>query len=135
MSETRLEHVAIAVSDLESALRRFRSILARPESGDEVVESEGVRVAFFDLGGARLELMEPVGEDSPIARFLERRGPGLHHLAVEVPDIESAIARCREAGLETVGEAPRDGAGGRRVAFLHPRSASGVLIELSQPGG
>lgn len=135
MSETRLEHVAIAVPDLESALGFFRSILARPESGREVIESEGVRVAFFDLGGARLELMEPIGDDSPIARFLDRRGPGLHHLAVEVPDIESAIARCREAGLETVGDAPRDGAGGRRVAFLHPRTASGVLIELSQPGG
>lgn len=134
MSESRLEHVAIAVSNLDEALRVYRSILARPESGTEVVESEGVRVAFFDLGGARLELMEPTSEDSPIARFLDRHGPGLHHLAVEVSDIEDAIARCREAGIETVGDAPRDGAGGRRVAFLHPRTASGVLVELSQPG-
>lgn len=134
MSESRLEHIAIAVSNLDDALPLFRSILARPESGREVVESEGVRVAFFDLGGARIELLEALDEDSPIARFIDRRGPGLHHLAVEVQDIEGAIARCRQAGLETVGDAPRDGAGGRRVAFLHPRTASGVLIELSQPG-
>lgn len=132
-SDARLEHVAIAVTDLEAAVSTYTSILGRPDSGRETVESEHVRVAFFQLGDARLELLEPTSTDSPIARFLERRGPGLHHIALDVPDIDAAIARCLAAGMETVGEAPRPGAGGRRVAFLHPKATGGVLLELSEP--
>jgi methylmalonyl-CoA/ethylmalonyl-CoA epimerase len=132
-SEARLEHVAIAVADLDSAAAVYTAILGLPPSGQEVVESEQVRVAFFQVGGARLELLEATRPDSPIGRFLERRGPGLHHIALEVDDIEAAIARCRAAGLQTAGEAPRPGAGGRRVAFLQPTATSGVLLELSQP--
>jgi methylmalonyl-CoA epimerase len=131
-SEVRIEHIAIAVKDLEEAVSVFSSILGNPDSGREVVESEQVNIAFFDLGSARIELLEPTAEASPVGRFLERRGPGLHHIALAVPDIETALSRCRAAGLQTVGEAPRIGAGGRRVAFLHPGSTGGVLLELSE---
>lgn len=130
--ESRLEHVAIAVHDLEAAIAVYSAILGQPESGRESVESEGVQVAFFDLDGPRIELLEPTGADTAVGRFLERRGPGLHHIAFDVPDIEDAIRRCTAAGLETVGAAPRKGAGGRQVAFLHPGGTAGVLIELSQ---
>lgn len=130
----RLDHVAIAVPDLDAAIATFSSILGSPVSGRERVESEQVTVAFFDLGSARLELLEPTAPDSPVGRFLSRRGPGLHHIALAVPDIEAALARCRAAGVETVGDAPRRGAAGRQVAFLHPRSTGGVLLELSAPG-
>ncbi len=130
----RLEHVAIAVPDLDAAISTFGSILGRPISGRERVDSEQVTVAFFDLGSSRLELLEPTAADSPVGRFLSRRGPGLHHIALEVTDLDAVLERCRAAGLETVGEAPRPGAGGRRVAFLHPGSTGGVLLELSEPG-
>jgi methylmalonyl-CoA/ethylmalonyl-CoA epimerase len=131
-SEVRIEHIAIAVKDLDEAVSVFSSILGHPDAGREVVESEQVNIAFFHLGSARIELLEPTAEDSPVGRFLERRGPGLHHIALAVPEIEPALARCRAAGLQTVGEAPRTGAGGRRVAFLHPGSTGGVLLELSE---
>lgn len=131
--QARLEHVAIAVPDLEAAVQVYTAVLGRAAAGREEVESEGVRVAFFELDGPRLELLEPTGADTTIGRFLERHGPGLHHLAIEVPEIEAAIERCRAAGLETVGEAPRKGAGGRKVAFLHPGGTGGVLLELSEP--
>ncbi len=133
--DSRLEHVAIAVSDLDAAVAVYSALLGRPESGREVVESEQVQVAFFDLGDARLELLEPTAPDSPVGRFLERRGPGLHHIALEVTDIDAALERCRAAGLQTVGEAPRHGAGGRRVAFIHPAGSGGVLLELSERTG
>lgn len=133
MSERiRIEHIAIAVRDLERAISVFGSILGGTPSGRERVETEQVELAFFDLENGRLELLEPTAADSPVGRFLERRGPGLHHIALEVDDIEAALERCRAAGLETVGRAPRAGAAGRRVAFLHPRGTGGVLLELSE---
>ena len=129
---TRVEHIAIAVEDLDTAASVYQAVLGIPDSGRETVESEQVRIAFFELGGTRLELLEPTAENSPVGRFIKRRGPGLHHIALEVDDIEAAIERCRLAGLETVGDAPRSGAGGRLVAFLHPGGTGGVLLELSQ---
>ncbi|UCC73139.1 MAG: methylmalonyl-CoA epimerase [Gemmatimonadota bacterium] len=130
--DTRLEHVAIAVPNLDAAVAVYSAVLGRPDSGREVVESEQVEIALFDLGSTRLELLEPSAADSPVGRFLERRGAGLHHIALEVTDIEAALERCQVAGLQTVGAAPRRGAGGRRVAFLHPAGTGGVLIELSE---
>jgi methylmalonyl-CoA/ethylmalonyl-CoA epimerase len=130
--EARLEHVAIAVQNLDAAAAVYTAVLGRPDSGREVVESEQVRIAFFDLGGARLELLEPTAAESPVGRFLEHRGPGLHHIALEVEDLEVALERCRAAGLATVGEAGRRGAGGRRIAFLHPSGTGGVLLELCE---
>ena len=131
-ADSRLEHVAVAVEDLDTAVGLYSALLGRPESARHTVDSEGVRVAFFDLTGVRLELMEATGEDTPVGRFMQRRGPGLHHIAVEVGDLQGAIERCRRAGLQTVGDAPRLGAGGRRVAFLHPKGTQGVLVELTE---
>lgn len=131
-SGVRLEHIAIAVPDLDAAVSTYAAILGRSDSGRESVESEHVNVAFFDLGTSRIELLEPTADESPVGKFLERRGPGLHHIAIEVDDMEVALERCRAAGIETVGEAPRSGAGGRRVAFLHPGSTGGTLLELSE---
>lgn len=131
-SEVRIEHVAIAVPDLEAAISTFASILGLPVSGRETVESEQVNVAFFDLGTTRIELLEPTADESPVGKFLDRRGPGLHHIALDVDDIDAALERCRTAGIDTVGAAPRTGGGGRRVAFLHPGSTGGTLLELSQ---
>ncbi len=133
--EGRLEHVAIAVEDLDAAMAVYSAVLGRPDSGRETVESEQVRIAFFDVGETRLELLEPTASDSPVGRFLERRGPGLHHIALQVEDIEAALERCRAAGMTTVGEAPRPGAAGRRVAFLHPAGTGGVLLELCERKG
>lgn len=129
----QIEHVAIAVGDLGSVLPAYRALLDREEAGREVVESEGVEVVFFEVGETRIELLKPIADESPVARFLDRHGPGLHHITFEVADLDAALRRCREAGLETVGEAPRPGAGGRQVAFLHPATTGGVLIELSGP--
>ncbi len=128
----RLEHIAIAVEDLEAAVALYSAILGHEEAGREEVASEGVRIAFFEAGDSRIELLEAMTEDSVVGRFLARRGPGLHHIALEVADIDAALARCKAAGLETIGEAPRVGAGGRRVAFLRPGSTGGVLVELSE---
>lgn len=128
----RLEHIAIAVEDLEAAVALYSAILGHEEAGREEVASEGVRIAFFEAGDSRIELLEAMTEDSVVGRFLARRGPGLHHIALEVADIDVALARCKAAGLETIGEAPRVGAGGRRVAFLRPGSTGGVLVELSE---
>lgn len=131
-ADSRLEHVAVAVEDLDTAVSLYSALLGRPESARHSVDSEGVRVAFFDLGGVRLELMEATAEDTPVGKFLQRRGPGLHHIAIEVDDLEAALERCRRAGLLTVGDAPRGGGGGRRVAFLHPKGTQGVLVELTE---
>lgn len=130
--EIRLDHVAIAVEDLDAAVSIYSKILGRDESGREQTESEQVRIAFFELANTRIELLEPTTPESPVGRFLSRRGPGLHHITLAVADLDAALDRCRSAGLQPVGEAPRRGAGGRRVAFLHPRGIGGVLVELAE---
>lgn len=126
----RIDHVGIAVRDLGERLRFWRDALGLELAGTERVESEGVEVAFLEAGEARIELLEPTGEGSPIGRFLDRRGEGINHLTLRVDDLDAALARLGERGVEVVGEAPRPGAGGSRVAFLHPRSCGGVLLEL-----
>lgn len=131
-----VDHVGIAVSSLREAVPLYRALLGREPDGTDVVPSEGVRVAFFGRGPGRVELLESSGSDSPIARFLERHGPGLHHICLAVPDLEQAIARATAAGAEAIPPAIRKGAGGARIAFLHPRSSGGVLLELREtPAG
>ena len=129
-ARTTLDHVAIAVENLDAAIPLYAALVGRAPSGRERVESEGVEVAFFDVGAARIELLEPTGPDTAVGRFLARRGPGLHHITLKVPDLASALARTRAEGAETVGASPRRGAGGRSVAFLDPRTTGGLLIEL-----
>ena len=126
-----LHHVGIAVSSLDAAIARYRA-MGFPVGPPETVESEGVRIAFVMEGGTRLELLESVRPDGVIARFIEKRGEGMHHVAFAVPDIRKAIADLRAKGLEVIDEEPRRGHGGRLVAFVHPRSLHGVLLELVQ---
>lgn len=129
---SKIDHIGIAVNSLAEAIPAFSALLGMNASCEEEVPSEGVRVAFFGSGPGRVELLEPAGEDSPVARFLARRGEGVHHVCFAVPDVEVALGRAEEAGLEVLPPRIRAGAGGHRVAFLHPRSASGVLVELSE---
>jgi methylmalonyl-CoA epimerase len=127
----RLDHVGIAVASIEESLDVYRA-LGLTESGRETVESQGVVTAFLPLGETRLELLEPTDADSAVAKFLARRGPGVHHLCFAVHDLERALADLNARGFRLVNESPVPGAGGKRVAFLHPSTGHGVLIELSQ---
>lgn len=129
----KLHHIGIAVQDLERALETYRA-LGLEVTGQEEVPEQGVRLAFLPVGQARLELLQPLRGDSPVARFLESRGEGLHHICLEVEDIEEALARAGRAGLRLVDERPRAGAHGARVAFLHPRTLHGVLLEFWEGG-
>jgi methylmalonyl-CoA/ethylmalonyl-CoA epimerase len=134
MKPSKLDHVGIAVTSLEEGAAFYRA-LGLEVTGTEEVPEQGVRVAFLPLGETRLELLEPTGPSSPIARHLQKRGPGLHHLCVRVDDIRAAMRSLSEAGYTLLSEEPQEGAHGCLVCFVHPRSAGGVLLELSQPAG
>ncbi len=129
---TGLDHVAILVADLDAAVRLYRDVYGLPEPEIEAVPTEKVRVAIFGHGQGRIELVSPSGPDSPMQKALEKRGEGLHHLCLEVADIEKAMAGLRARGAPLLDERPRPGAGGARVAFVHPRGSRGVLVELRQ---
>ena len=126
----KIEHIGIATRGLDEAIGFWRDVLGLQEVGTEEVEDQKVRVAMLPLGESRIELLEPTSEDSPIAKFLEKRGPGIHHIAVRVPDIRVALARLKERGARLIDETPRVGAGGCLVAFIHPSTTNGVLLEL-----
>ena len=128
--QPRLDHVGVAVRSLEQALAPYRDGLGLAVQEIEEVATEQVRVAFLPAGDTRIELLEPTGTDSAIARFLDRRGEGIHHICFQVDDIEAALTRLRAAGVRLVDEVPRPGAGGCRVAFVHPKGMAGVLVEL-----
>jgi methylmalonyl-CoA/ethylmalonyl-CoA epimerase len=125
-----LDHVGVAVPSLDAAVPMYELLTGGRSSRREVVESQRVTVVFVGEGPGRIELIEPTDAASPVARFLERRGPGLHHLAYRVPDIVAALRALVESGVQPIDREPRAGAHGRRVAFLHPRSTGGALIEL-----
>ncbi len=131
----KIDHIGIAVKSLSDAVPIWTALLGQNPSGEEEVPSEGVRVALFGNGPGRIELLEPTNPDSPIARHLDRRGAGIHHVCFRVPDLEAALTTAERAGLEPILPRIRGGAGGHRVAFLHPRSTGGVLIELTEPVG
>ena len=126
----KIDHIGIATRDIEESLRFWERGLGLKVDHTETVEGQGVRVAMLPVGEPRVELLEPTGPDSPVARFLEKRGPGIHHVAVRVPDIRAALSRLKEEGARLIDEEPRRGAGGCLVAFVHPTSAGGVLLEL-----
>ncbi len=130
---TRLDHVGIAVPDIESAVRAYERLLGRAPSHRDVVESDGIDAVMFELGESRVELLGATGPGSRIARFLERRGGGLHHVAYGVDDVQAALDAFAALGLTALDSCPRRGAAGRLVAFLHPSAAAGVLTELCQP--
>lgn len=131
---TAVDHIGIAVRSIEERLSLYRA-LGLKVAGSEEVPSEKVRVAFLPVGETSVELLEPTAPDSPVARFIERRGEGLHHLCFVVEDIRGAMGALAAQGFELLSEEPRAGAHGSLVCFVHPRSAGGVLIELCQPGG
>ena len=131
VSAFRLDHIGIAVSSIDQAVGVYEA-LGLKETRRELVGSQEVRTAFLPIGDTRLELLEPVGPDSPVAKFLAKRGPGIHHVCFAVPDLEGALADLRDRGFRLVDESPVPGADGRRVAFLHPSAGQGVLIELSE---
>lgn len=134
ISPEKIDHVGIAVKSLETAVPLYRDILGLSFLGEETVESEQVRVAFFRLGEAKLELLEPTSPESPIARFIEKRGEGIHHIALRVEEIEAGLEGLEAAGIRLIHDRPKTGANGAQVAFLHPKSTQGVLYELCQPG-
>jgi len=129
---TAIDHIGLAVVDLDAAVAFYQDLLGAPPSHAEAVPVDGVSTVFFEIGGSSLELLGSTREDSRVARFLERRGEGLHHIAYLVEDIEKELRSWRDRGAELIDEQPRLGAKGRLVAFIHPKSAHGVLTELCQ---
>jgi methylmalonyl-CoA epimerase len=127
---TKLDHIGVAVKALETSLPFWAQTLGLDVSGIETVASEDVKVAVLRVGDASIELLEPTDRDSAVGRYLDKRGEGIHHLTLEVEDLPAMLQRLRERGVPIVGDAARPGSGGRQVAFVHPRAAGGVLIEL-----
>jgi methylmalonyl-CoA/ethylmalonyl-CoA epimerase len=126
----KVDHIGIATRDIEESLKFWRDALGLEVKHTETVEEQGVNVAMLPAGEPRVELLEPTGPASPVAKFLEKRGPGIHHVAVRVPDIRAALARLKREGARLIDEEPRVGAGGCLVAFVHPSASGGVLLEL-----
>mgnify|MGYP001546229641 CR=1 FL=1 len=133
LTDLGLDHIGIAVPDL-AAGTAFYEALGLAVTGTDEVPEQGVKVAFLPVGDTRLELLEPTTPDSPIAKHLDKRGAGLHHLCVRVDDIRATMAKLREAGYRLLSEEPQVGAHNCQVCFVHPKSTGGVLLELSQPG-
>ncbi|UCD94517.1 MAG: methylmalonyl-CoA epimerase [Candidatus Zixiibacteriota bacterium] len=131
-----ISHIGIAVADLEKAVEAFSAILGYPPSSAEVIADQKVRVAMFasrdDPHSGHIELLEATADDSPIKRFIDERGPGLHHLAILVDDIEATLTYLKAKGFRLIDESPRVGTGGKKIAFIHPASTNGVLLELQE---
>jgi methylmalonyl-CoA/ethylmalonyl-CoA epimerase len=126
----RIDHIGVAVEDLDEAVSLYSERLGMPVEHRETVEQQGVEAVLMGVGDSHVELLRPLGPDTAVGRFLERSGPGLHHVAYGTEDIESALEAARSAGLALIDESPRTGIRGSRVAFVHPKSTGGVLTEL-----
>lgn len=127
---TRIAHIGIAVPDLEAVLPFYRDLLGMPEV--PLADSDGATIRAVAAGESLVELLQPNESDSPIGKFLAKRGPGIHHICFAVDDLDGTLARCRSKGIPLIDEAPRIGAEGKRIAFLHPKATAGVLVELSE---
>ena len=132
--ESKIQHLGVAVNSIDEALNFWRDALGLELQEIEVVADQGVRVAMLPLGESRVELLEATGAETPVGKFVAKRGPGIHHLCVEVADIRAKLARLKARGVRLIDEEPRTGAGGALVAFVHPASTGGVLIELTERG-
>lgn len=128
----RLTHIGIAVSDVKKAGDLFAKLFGKAEEHAEEVVEQKVKAVFFRIGEGGVELLEPTSADSPIAKYIEKRGEGVHHLSFEVDDIEAELERLKHEGFRLIDEKPRAGADGYRIAFLHPKSTNGVLVEISE---
>ena len=129
----RIDHVGVAVEDIDAALKLYEGALGMPLVHRETVTEQGVEAVLLDVGDGHVELLQPLGEDTPVGKFLAKKGPGLHHVAYAVTDIDAALAELAENGIELIDKTPRVGIRQSRVAFLHPRSTGGVLTEIVQP--
>jgi methylmalonyl-CoA/ethylmalonyl-CoA epimerase len=130
---TVIDHVGVAVEDIDSALALYRDALGLPLVHRETVAEQGVEAALLDVGDGHVELLQPLGPETAVGKFLSRRGPGMHHVAYRVDDVEQTLSALAAAGLRLIDERPRRGIRGSRVAFLHPTSTGGVLTEIVQP--
>jgi len=128
-----IDHVGVAVADIDAALALYRDALGMPLVHRETVTTQGVHAALLDIGDSHVELLEPLGPETAVGKFLERRGPGIHHVAYRVDDVEETLRALAGAGLRLIDERPRTGIRGSRVAFVHPSSTGGVLTEIVQP--
>lgn len=133
MAFKKVDHVAIAVPNLDDAISLYKNLLGKDPEHIEEVKDQKVRAAFFGMGETNLELLFPTSPDSPISKFLEKRKGGLHHICFEVSNLEQHLEELKKQGVKLIDEKPRIGAHGKRVAFVHPKSTGGVLIELSEP--
>jgi len=134
MQTKKINHIGIAVKNIEASIPLYRDVLGMAFEGSEEVVEQKVRVAFLAVGESRIELLEPTSPDSPVAKYIEKNGEGIHHIAYEVADIEASLAELKAKAVRLVDAQPRGGAHGTRIAFLHPRSTGGVLTELCQAG-
>ncbi|MDF1538533.1 MAG: methylmalonyl-CoA epimerase [Candidatus Thorarchaeota archaeon] len=132
MGVEKIDHIGIAVMSIEEALPYYRDVLGLEYTGTEVVEEQKVRVAFLKIGESKIELLEPTSDDSPIAKFIEKRGGGIHHVAIRVSSIEDDIEKHHQGDVRLIDNEPRVGAHDMKIAFIHPKSTSGVLLELCQ---
>lgn len=128
----KIEHIGIAVKDLQASNELYKKILGKPHYKIEEVAAEGVNTSFFEIGESKIELLEATNPESPIAKFLEKRGEGIHHIAYSVTDIHSEMDRLKSEGFTVLGDKPKKGADNKLVIFLHPKTTGGVLIELCQ---
>jgi len=129
----RIDHIGVAVDDLEAAIELYGSRFGMREQHRETVESQGVEAVLLEVGDGHVELLQPLADDTAVGKFLAKRGPGLHHVAYQTDDIDRTLGVVRDAGIDLIDETPRIGIRGSRVAFLHPRSTGGVLTEIVEP--
>ncbi len=132
MAVKKIDHIGIAVKDIQSVLKFYGEALGLENLGFEVVEDQGVRVAFLPVGESRIELLEPLNAESPIAKFITRRGEGIHHICLDVDSVSESLDEMKERGMQLIDTEPRNGAHHKQIAFVHPKASNGVLIELSQ---
>ena len=128
----RVDHIGIVVNSIENALKLYNGLLGIEPAGEEVVEARGIKVCFLEVGGTKIELLQPIREDSEISGYLAKKGEGMHHIAYEVENVADAIAKAKELGLKPLADEPKPGAHNTMVAFLHPKTVNGVLTELVQ---
>ena len=129
----RIDHIGVATEDLDGAIALYEGTLGMPVAHRETVESQGVEAVLLDVGDGHVELLRPLGPETPIGKYLEKRGPGLHHVAYAVEDIDGVLGKLKDAGIELIDSEPRVGIRDSRVAFVHPKSTGGVLTEIVEP--
>lgn len=135
MNILKIDHIGVAVDEIDEAAEFWARVLGLPVTGQETVDSQEVTTGFLPVGESEIELLESTTDTGPVAKFIQKRGPGIHHIAFQVDNIETALAELKSAGVRLIDEVPRYGAGGAKIAFLHPKATGGVLVELCERSG